>query len=288
MTQRTPTGIISSMFGKRGHPSTSSSTEGTRSQVKKDKVGKDNEDLVVIQKDLLNVFDEEETAMVEDAKTEAVMKDFENHMEECFRTFKSQIQDQLKNVFQKVNERIKNLEERVESCERKLLEGLGGEKEVKRIYIELNRQAQYSRKDNLRIFGLPEEKGEDCKQAVCNLINETVKVKISPSDISAAHRLPQTGRQRVKPMIVRLKDRSQRFEILSNRTKLRKSGKSIAEDMTRENVILMKQAEESNCFKSVWFVNGKVKASNENGGYYILNLYDDFQEVRKRPAWQKK
>ena len=89
-------------------------------------------------------------------------------------------------------------------------------------------------------------------------------------------------------MIVRFKDRSQRYEILRNRAKLKRSGRSIAEDMTRDNVTLMRQAEESNCFQSVWFTNGKVKASDAKGGYYILNMYDDFQEIRKRPAWHKK
>jgi hypothetical protein len=56
-----------------------------------------------------------------------------------------------------------------------------------------------------------------------------------------------------------------RQNILWARKALKGSSISIADDMTRENLKLMRQAEESRLFEAVWFVNGKVKAKDRKG-----------------------
>jgi hypothetical protein len=60
---------------------------------------------------------------------------------------------------------------------------------------------------------------------------------------------------------------------------LKGSGISIQEDMTKDNVKLVKEAERSCCFSSVWFANDKVHAKDKKGNNYVLNLFDDFAEV---------
>jgi hypothetical protein len=68
---------------------------------------------------------------------------------------------------------------------------------------------------------------------------------ITPADISATHRLPSKQPNKTKHIIVRLKDRTLRQDILSKQKELKGTGRSIAEDMTRENVHLLKDAEDS-------------------------------------------
>lgn len=283
-TQRTLRNLFATR--KRGPPSTGSSTEGTTSKVtKKISLEKEMENQD-IQKDLLRELEDG----TEDTMAECViLGDFEKHIEKCFKEFKVQIREQLKQVVSKMNDKIKVLEARVEVCEKEL--ALAAErseqicpKEIEQIKVELNRQAQYSRKDNLRIFGKAESKDEDCKQVVCDLIKNSLKVKIVPSDISAAHRLPKSGKQKHPPIIIRLKDRSQRQEILKVRKLLKGSGISVSEDMTRENVQLVKDAEVSGYFTSVWFANGKVKAADGKNNKYTLNIFDNFPEIAKKPG----
>jgi hypothetical protein len=77
-----------------------------------------------------------------------------------------------------------------------------------------NRQAQYSRKDNLRFFGIREQNNENSKEEVCKVVDGRLNVRIAPADISAVHRLPKSEKQKFKPTIVRFKDRTQRMEVL--------------------------------------------------------------------------
>ena len=229
-----------------------------------------------VQKNLLDEFDE----LLEEQNINTVVGDFEKHMEECFLDFKNNIVRKLKVVIQNVFEKVSELEKRVVDLEtdRENMDS----KQIQDIKIQLNRQQQYSRKDNIRIFGLEESaSNEDCKQVVCNFINHSLKVNIQPSDISAAHRLPKSGKQTHKPMIVRLKDRSQRQAILQVRRKLKGSHKSIGEDMTKDNVKLVAEAEASKCFKSVWFYNGRVKAEDHKKRKYTLELFDNFEAIVK-------
>ena len=84
-------------------------------------------------------------------------------------------------------------------------------------------------------------------------------------------------------MIAKIKDRTQRQAVLKNRKRLKGSGISIAEDMTRDNLKLMQDAEASEVFQSVWFSNGKVRAIRKGDikkNIVILNLFDNFENYR--------
>ena len=271
---RTPVKNILGYFSKkRDRPSTSSSEEGTSARVTKKTNVEDT--MEGVKKDHDKEFDE----LLEDPEMDGVVGDFERHLEDCFKDFKAQIVNKLKNVLTSMNKKIGELENRVQRIENR--ETDIDSMELKNIKIELNRQHQYSRKDNLRVFGQEENKDEDCKKVVCDLIQKALNVKIEPCDISAAHRLPQTKKQKHKPIIVRMKDRSLRQEIPTSRKKLKGTGKSIAEDMTASNVRLLAEAEASKCFKAVWFANGRVRAQGKKDRIHTLDLFVNFQEVAK-------
>jgi hypothetical protein len=59
-----------------------------------------------------------------------------------------------------------------------------------------NKLEQYSRRSHIRIHGLKLQRGVNCKQAVCNFINDNLKNKnkqplgVNPFDLDAAHPLP--------------------------------------------------------------------------------------------------
>ena len=279
----TPKGILSffSRSQKRDHPSTSSSEEGTVSKTKSAKT----EDMAGVQKDLLRDFDD---LLEDEQQMEGVVGEFERHLESCFKDFRTNIVGKLKSVLSGMNDKIKNFEARIQRLEQQ--KGGIDSEELQNIQIQVNRNHQYSRKDNLRIFEKEELPDEDTKQVVCDLVNVKLNVKIKPSDISAAHRLPkskpskkkgkkQRKEQKHRPIIVRLKGRGLRQEILKARKKLKGSGVSIAEDMTAANYALMKDAEASQCFKSVWFANGKVRAEDEQKKVHTLEIFDKFREL---------
>lgn len=102
-----------------------------------------------------------------------------------------------------------------------------------------NQNEQYSRKNHLRIFGLPQNKNEDPVKRVHTLVTDKLKVKLDIKNIDAAHRIgtpkphptDSTKPPTPAPMIVRFLHRQDRSNVLLNRKKLKSSGTSIHEDI---------------------------------------------------------
>ncbi|KAK3082747.1 hypothetical protein FSP39_004210 [Pinctada imbricata] len=53
-----------------------------------------------------------------------------------------------------------------------------------------NYNEQYSRKNNIKIFGLKESNGENVSSEVCKMLKSAAKVELKEEEILAAHRLP--------------------------------------------------------------------------------------------------
>ena len=204
--------------------------------------------------------------------------------DERFESFKGDIMNLMVESLKDLNEKVVKLETRVEECERSVQEVKTNvvpseiHADIKQIKIELNRQAQYSRKDNIRIFGLKESQSEDLSKEVCKLA-DSIGVKVNTTDIHAVHRLPSKFPDKPKPVIVRFKNRNTKQDIMKVRKRLKSTGTSIADDLTIDNVRLMNRAESSELFQSVWFSNGKVRAKDKKGKIHILELFKEFNKL---------
>ena len=143
--------------------------------------------------------------------------------------------------------------------------------------------------DNLMIHGLPETKKEDnwtgeflaapstscipsqsqqsSVQSVVNFCNTSLHLNLSESNISYAHRIPQKGKDKNRPLIVRFVNRDVRNVVFASRRILRDAPKSkdsiiyINEHLTKLNSQIFARAK--NLIKekkavSAWTAGGKV------------------------------
>ena len=284
--EKTPTHrILSSLWNKATRrkrspptPSTGDSMEGGVSKIQKMDTESEDLDSSEIKKDLLEEFDRE----WDNAAAEMVVDGLEKQMDKNFREFKEQMRQSVKKVLRAMNEKINTMCLRVDNflAEAKKKTGKDTDsKELQKMKIEINRLGQYTRKDSCRMFGVKECEGEDCRAVVCAEIQGRLGVNIVPSDIVVAHRLPKTKKQKYRPIIVKFRDRELKWDILRVRKKLKGSGVSIAEDMTKENFDLMLRAQDSGYFTSVWFSNAKVWAVDKANKKHVLDLFDDFAEI---------
>ncbi len=86
--------------------------------------------------------------------------------------------------------------------------------------FELDRLEQYSRKDSVRIFGIPETPNENTNDLVIDLGQE-IGVEIKPEDISVAHRLPpKCGKDGNKPIIVKFVQKDTKDKLMKNKRNL--------------------------------------------------------------------
>ena len=100
--------------------------------------------------------------------------------------------------------------------------------EVQLLKFELDRLNQYSRRDSVRISGIPESEDENTNDIVKQLAAD-IGVTLTPNDISVSHRLP--GRQgTAKPIIVKFVRRDMKTAFMKNKRRLR--------DLNRKGVFL--------------------------------------------------
>ena len=139
--------------------------------------------------------------------------------------------------------------------------------EVASLKRDLNIQEQYSRRNSLRFFGIPEQAGETAEESVIQLVKETLKVNLNSQDIDRCHRLKsktpkknQQGETIPDPIIVKFVSYKKRSEVLSQRRKLAHSRRSIQEDLTGANAKLLKDTRDHPRVKEAWTRDGRITA----------------------------
>ena len=144
---------------------------------------------------------------------------------------------------------------------------------TRKIETDLNDLEQYGRRFNIRIFGLSLANEEDCKEKVATLVSESLGISsFAADDIEAAHPLPvrkvnsaSSGTQRqTASLIVRLRSKSTREQILQKRKQLKGTGISIAEDLTSLNVNLLNRLHNDERISDSWSMNGKIYCKFKN------------------------
>ena len=85
---------------------------------------------------------------------------------------------------------------------------------------ETDRLAQYTRREYVRIAGIPETEGENVKQKVIDLA-QIMGVNITQNYINTCHRLGARQQTRARAIIVRFFARDKRNHMLINKKKLK-------------------------------------------------------------------
>ena len=151
-----------------------------------------------------------------------------------------------------------------------------------------NHNEQYSRRWLVRVYGIKEDEKEDCTSKFVQLVNDKLKIvpPLKAEDIEASHRIgavrlnDSNTPNKARPIIVRFTNRSRRYKVIEKRHLLKKSGFTIADDITKKNIELMNRLKNNPSFEEVWFSNGTVKAKHSlTGKKRIVDLYDDVSKL---------
>ena len=143
------------------------------------------------------------------------------------------------------------------------------------LQLELNDMQQYSRRNCLKFYGIPENKGEDTDKVVCDIASERLEVKLSPEDLDRSHRVAarashngtvsatdvEGGNNRKKKpraIIVKFCSYRKRSEVLRARRKLKGSKIAIDEALTAFNQDLLWKAKRHDKVKEAWSSDGHV------------------------------
>lgn len=86
----------------------------------------------------------------------------------------------------------------------------------KKAHLENDQKEQYSRREIIRITGVPQTSGEDTSVLTCR-IAERLGVHVAPNDISVSHRSGRRNGTTPRPILCKFVRRETKYQILANK-----------------------------------------------------------------------
>lgn len=131
------------------------------------------------------------------------------------------------------------------------------DRRIEELEYKLDDLEQYQRRQCLRIFGVGENNGEDTDVLAIS-VAEKVGVDLSLADIDRSHRVGRRDENRPRPIIVKFASYRKRSEVFRNKRKLKNSGWTIREDLTKTRHNILREAITKFGQTNVWTQDGVI------------------------------
>lgn len=196
-------------------------------------------------------------------------------MPEASKTRSHRGQEEEENLVQRVIEKIftsqiflTRLADKIsEEVSNRIMNKVGQlEERLQKLEMVLEDQEQYSRRSNIRIYGV----AEVCRQHL--------GVDVVERDIDVCHRL-KTGNGATGTIIVRFCRRHTINLVLSNKKRLKGTKIVIREDLTKQRVAVYRRACERFSIRSVWTSDGKI-VCKVGGKLHKITSFMDLEKIQ--------
>lgn len=194
-----------------------------------------------------------------------------------------QLQRQLKQLKETVTPGVDtgDTETILAEFERKMMEALDGLKSeltsLKNVFLKQSEELdRKSFADSLIIHGIAEVASEDLYVKVCDIVKTKINVAISKDDLSLCYRVGKklVGADKGRPVAVKFVRRWKRNEVFNNKRKLKGSGVTVSEMLTRSVQQLFKLVKQYVDKKRCWTRNGNVYITTDEGRKRIDGVED--------------
>lgn len=176
----------------------------------------------------------------------------ESIVQELSKSLAQSICEKLSNQFAEITDKINGI-----SKEFQEFKIISADKE-KGYLQKINSIEQYSRRKNLRIFGLTETKNEDIENVTIEFLNSKLKMGFTTSNIGECYRVGRQTDNKPRAILINFVNHKQRMEVYYKKRDLKGSGITMKEDLTTENLNKYTEASEKYGLKNTWTKNGVV------------------------------
>ena len=238
-----------------------------------------------------------------------VLKNFENVDDSSMPSWAKALMDGIKVIITEIAF-IKDLNTRLDDIERATHENqVNSEKlleENHRLRVRLedlegkfdelenkvDDQEQRNRNYCLMLHGCPENLGENTNEVVVQVLKDKLEIEgFSSLNITRSHRTgvrqgtgrnlrSSQGKTKTRPIIFRLNNWSDRRNIFSNKKKLKGTGLSITENLTKTRMHLLNVAERKYGKGKVWTIEGRVMTKIDDS-YVTINSIADLRDLQE-------
>lgn len=178
-----------------------------------------------------------------------------------------------------LKKKVAGLEIKYKDCDQEL-------KKIKQDLQTTKKQAieteQYSRRCNIRIYGLLQKENEKISECVLKLIRDKMRIHIEPRNIITAHRLPvKNVKARVNgtdPVIVQFETADIKTDVLRARRNLKGQAIYVNEDLCRDIQRLFNRVRNHRKIDSAWTWNGQVFGKDDDGTIYKVAYGESLDE----------
>lgn len=143
----------------------------------------------------------------------------------------------------------------------------------------INDLEQYTRRNNVRIYGLADDNRLESLDSTCKLVintlNSKLNMKLVLGDIDIAHRLGKFSSDGNRPVICRFVSRIVKKKVVSARKQLKGTSIVIREDLTLKNAKLLEAVSSKEEVLNTWSDDGKILAVLLNGKKMRFDLSSD-------------
>lgn len=181
--------------------------------------------------------------------------------------FLNKIEEQFDKKFEKFESKLNILCDKFSALEKVVGKN---EKDVFEINKRMDEIEQNQRKKTLRFVGINESEGEQLVSIITNLVNATLKVKCTITDISNVYRVGKLSNEKSRTILVEFISYLKRIEIINARKLLKNTGIFINEDLTERRYKLLQLAKKKYGVRNAW----------TRGGHLYVNQNDTVKRIQ--------
>ena len=155
-----------------------------------------------------------------------------------------------------------------------------------RLSQEVDDLEQYTRRTNVRIYGVAEQPEENTENLAIDFFKSELNVDVASNDISRSHRVGKKSGAKPRPIIVRFTKHNTKVAVMSRRRVLkeRKRPFNLQEDLTinrREILKYLNKDIEEGIVSKVWTVDGVIcfRPSGDSSVIERCTSLEDCQEI---------
>lgn len=168
-----------------------------------------------------------------------------------------------KKITDTIEQKIKDLEEDIKNQNNKILEF---EQKTSILQQEMDTLYQREKRNNICIYGVPEENSEQLARKMLNIFKSKTSMKLNENDILNIYRIGKRHdtQDKPRPLIMTLSKPELKHDILKCRSKFKGTHIFFADDLTKLRRTLLMEARSEYGVKNAWSYDGQVYA-NING-----------------------
>lgn len=145
---------------------------------------------------------------------------------------------------------------------------------------QINNLEQYTRRNSIRILGVPSSPEEHTTNLVIDLIADKLDIELTDLDIDRTHRVGKPTGDSPRAILVKFVRHDIKSKVIKARRHLKGTKIVIKEDLTVQNQILLRSVKTSEVTSNAWSWDGKIFCTKTGSGkIHSIHSTDDLKKL---------